>query len=93
VTNPKDDYVADFVQGISRLGLVHAETVMQPIDAYKALPDALDLTGSPSVPLTANLDQLIDVAADTDAPLIITEHDQPVGVITKKNLLNAIRGN
>lgn len=93
VTNPKDDYVAEFVQGISRLGLVHAKTVMQPIDEYRAQPDAVDLTTSPTVWLSANLDQLIDVAADTDAPLVITENDQPVGVITKKKLLNAIRGN
>ena len=30
VTNPADDYVADFVQGISRLKLVFAHTIMKP---------------------------------------------------------------
>ena len=36
VMNPADDYVADFVAGISRLKVVHAHAVMQPIDAYIA---------------------------------------------------------
>jgi ABC-type proline/glycine betaine transport system ATPase subunit len=36
VTKPVDDYVADFVAGISRLKLVYAHTVMEPYDAWKA---------------------------------------------------------
>jgi len=34
VMNPVDDYVADFVAGISRLKVVHAHAVMQPIEHY-----------------------------------------------------------
>ena len=33
VMNPVDDYVADFVAGISRLKVVHAHAVMQPIES------------------------------------------------------------
>ena len=92
VTNPKDDYVADFVEGISRLQLVHAETIMQTIDAYKASPNSVDLVESKQVPISADLDQLIDVAVDTDAPLVVSDDDRPVGVITKRRLLEAIQG-
>jgi ABC-type proline/glycine betaine transport system ATPase subunit len=36
VTNPADDYVAEFVAGISRLHLVKAHSVMQPVAEYLA---------------------------------------------------------
>ena len=32
VVNPSDDYVADFVKGISRLKVVQAKTIMQPLE-------------------------------------------------------------
>ena len=35
VTNPADDYVADFVKGISRLELVFAHTIMEPPERYE----------------------------------------------------------
>jgi len=35
VVNPSDDYVADFVKGISRLKVVQAKTIMQPLEQYK----------------------------------------------------------
>jgi len=87
-SNKADDYVADFVEGISRLQLVHAETIMQPIDAYKAGHASVDLAGSKQVPASADLDQLIDVAFDTDAPIVVFENNKLVGVITKRRLLN-----
>ncbi|WP_350314389.1 iron-sulfur cluster assembly protein, partial [Planktomarina temperata] len=34
VMQPADDYVADFVAGISRLKVVHADAVMQSLEAY-----------------------------------------------------------
>ena len=36
VMHPADDYVADFVAGISRLKVVRAHAVMQDIEAYRA---------------------------------------------------------
>ena len=35
VTEPKDDYVAEFVKGISKLKLVRAHSVMQPVEQYE----------------------------------------------------------
>ena len=92
VTNPKDDYVADFVQGISRLQLVHADTIMQPLDEYRAMPHAKSLTKAPNVPTTVDLEQIIDASIDTEAPVVVTHDNKPVGVITKRRLLKAIKG-
>ncbi len=91
VTNPKDDYVAEFVKGISRLKLVYAHTVMQAIEAYKATHGD-DLVGAPQVPLTADLDNLIDVVVDTDRPLVVMDDGTAVGVITNRAILRAIQG-
>jgi glycine betaine/proline transport system ATP-binding protein len=91
VTNPKDEYVADFVGGISRLQLVYAHTVMQAIEAYKATHGD-DLVDSPQVPLTADLNHLIDVVVDTDRPLVVMDDGTAVGVITNRAILRAIQG-
>ncbi len=91
VTNPKDEYVADFVKGISRLQLVYAHTVMQAIEAYKATHGD-DLVGAPHVPLTADLDHLIDAVVDTDRPLVVMDDGAAVGVITNRAILRAIQG-
>jgi glycine betaine/proline transport system ATP-binding protein len=39
VMNPADDYVADFVAGISRLKIVRARTIMQPYKRFYQLQD------------------------------------------------------
>lgn len=36
VTNPADQYVSDFVAGISKLKLLFAHTVMEPLEAFEA---------------------------------------------------------
>lgn len=91
VMNPVDDYVRAFVQGISKLKLVKAHSIMEPIARFRAtdersLDDALRADGN------ANLDQLIDLSVRTHAPLIITENGQDVGVIDKARLLRGIQG-
>jgi len=91
VTNPKDAYVAEFVKGISRLQLVYAHSVMQPIDVYQSSNEE-ELTDSPQVTLDADLNHLIDTAIDTEKPLVVVENGKPVGVITKRAILRAIQG-
>lgn len=86
VTEPADDYVREFVQGISRLKLVKAHTIMQPLNGT-APPE-----GAKRVPGESDLDALIDVSVDTDAPLIVQENGQDVGIITKTTLLRGIQG-
>ena len=92
VTEPADDYVADFVAGISRLKLVFAHSIMEPIEAYKANGHN-SLDAAPRVTEDTDLDHLIDVAVETDGPMVVIDGDKKeIGVITKADLLHGIQG-
>ena len=87
VMNPADDYVREFVQGISKLKLVKAHSIMEPLESYKGPID-----GAPRADEGADLDQLIDHAVGTDLPVVITEGGNDVGIVTKPRLLRGIQG-
>ena len=91
ITQPADDYVADFVKGISRLKLVFAHTVMEPIEAYRA-KNGVDLASCPTTDENADLDQLIDLAVETAKPIVVTDGERPIGVVTRRALLRGIQG-
>jgi len=93
ITNPADDYVAEFVQGISRLKLIYARTIMRPIEEHLAEDPSGSLDGCPKVSPDADLSALIDYAIETERPILV--EDEPghaVGVITKRTLLRSIQG-
>lgn len=93
VTRPVDDYVASFVQGISRLHLVRAHSVMQPLDAFKGRNPTVDTACLRSVPANAELDDLVDLKASTLDPVVVVDGDgRSVGIITVFDLLAAIQG-
>jgi len=87
VMNPSDDYVREFVQGISKLKLVKAHSIMEPLESYTG-----SLDGAPRADHGADLDQLIDLAVETEQPVVITEGGTDVGVVTKPRLLRGIQG-
>lgn len=87
VTNPADDYVREFVQGISKLKLVKAHSIMEPLDKFKG-----DLNGAPRADHGADLNQLIDLSVGTEQPVVITENGNDVGIVTKPRLLRGIQG-
>ncbi len=92
VTQPADEYVADFVAGISRLKLVFAHSIMQPIEEYRA-GGGDSLGHSVRVPDDADLDQLIDIAAENDHPIVVLDAERnEVGVVDKQHLLRGIQG-
>ena len=87
VMNPADDYVREFVQGISKLKLVKAHSIMGPLDqAPGALGDAPRADGE------ADLDHLIDLSAETASPVVITQNGIDVGFVDKTRLLRGIQG-
>ena len=89
VTNPADDYVRDFVEGISKLKLVFANSIMEPIESFAA--DVLQQ--APVAYAGTDLDQLIDIATTTDHPIVVhDDNGTHVGVITKSRLLKGIQG-
>jgi glycine betaine/proline transport system ATP-binding protein len=93
VTKPADEYVEDFVKGISRLKVVEAKSIMTPIDQFKKengkLPDQ-------TIKMRENdiLSKLIEKSVTNNASLIITDkNENDVGVITQQELLkSAVEG-
>lgn len=92
VTQPADQYVRDFVEGISKLKLVFARSIMEPIATFE--PRSIDdMTQSPRVDHGTDLDSLIDISTTTENPIIITDDNQKdVGVVTRATLLKGIKG-
>jgi glycine betaine/proline transport system ATP-binding protein len=92
VTQPADQYVSDFVEGISKLKLVFAHSIMEPLAEFK--PGATDdLSQSPRMHHGTDLDSLIDISTTTEQPIVITDDDdKDVGVITRSTLLKGIKG-
>jgi glycine betaine/proline transport system ATP-binding protein len=87
VTEPADSYVADFVAGISRLKIVTAAKVMQPLS-----DGAAGFGGSPVVAQNATLDALLTIASETDQPILVEDHGRITGVISKQALIRGIQG-
>ena len=91
VTNPIDDYVRDFVEGISTLKLVFAHTIMERIGDYRPRPGE-DLNQAPRAAHDVDLSELIDLSTTTDQPIVITHGGTDVGVVNKATLLKGIKG-
>ena len=91
VTNPIDDYVRDFVEGISTLKLVFAHTIMKRIGEYRPRPGE-DLSRSLRAAHDVDLSGLIDLSTTTDQPIVITDGSSDVGVVDKATLLKGIKG-
>ncbi len=90
VMYPADDYVADFVAGISRLKVVRAETIMQPLKEYEAAHGSLP-DGVPEFLLTDNLSVLIRAAIDSELPIRVNDNTgRARGVITRSDLLTTV---
>ena len=91
VTEPADDYVADFVAGISRLKLVTASKIMvnpkKHVSDYGAIPD-----GAPIASPDDDLDTIVGLSTGTDLPVIIQADNKTVGVVTKDTLLKGLQG-
>jgi glycine betaine/proline transport system ATP-binding protein len=90
VMNPVDEYVSDFVAGISRLKVVRAHAVMQPLAGYEAKHGKLK-KGIQEFPEDAHLGVLIEAAIETENPaVIIDKNGKHIGVITRAGLLRTV---
>ena len=90
VMHPADDYVADFVAGISRLNVVRAHAVMQKLKPFESANGKIAETVM-EFPEDANLSSLITHAIEDDKPVVVTDSDgKRVGVITRSDLLRTV---
>ena len=90
VMNPEDDYVADFVKGISRLEVVKAKSIMKPVEDFKKEYGAIP-KGALKMNENDDLSSLIENSVSSDMPIIINNsNNDEVGVVSQKDLLVAI---
>ncbi len=83
VMHPADDYVADFVAGISRLKVVRAHAIMEPIEAPNVCATQCQLSD--------DLSTLIRLAINNEDPLqVVDDNGQFVGQIRRSALLQAV---
>ena len=89
ITNPADDYVTDFVAGISRLKVVKANTLMQKKKEVEREngPVSDDL---PAVTGDENLTEIIKKMMDTGGPILVKEKGKVTGVITTNRVLQTV---
>lgn len=90
IMNPADNYVMDFVAGISRINLIRAHSLVRPIKEYEAehgkLPkDVLTVSGNDT------LRQIIVKSAGAEGVILVRDEDIGTsGVITKNDILNGV---
>jgi len=89
VMHPGDDYVADFVAGISRLKVVRAHAVMRPL-ADSDLSDSRIAEGIARVSGDETLSELIKIAMHSDDPIVVQRDGKDEGVITRSDILRTV---
>ena len=87
VANPVDSYVADFTEDVPRYKVLSAGKVMRDSTRQSLAPD------EPSVSMSAKIDGLIDLVADTDHPLVVVdEHGNICGEIDRSIVMKSMKG-
>ena len=90
ILNPVDEYVKEFVKGISRLKVVKAHSIMMPIENYKNLNQSIP-KNSYKILEDDNLNKIIEAAINQDEDITVyDESNILVGIIDKKNLLKNV---
>ena len=90
VIKPADDYVADFVKGISRLKIVQAKSIMQPVEKFEKEFGSIT-KNLESVHENDLLNKLIEKSSIKDEPiLVINNETKNIGIITQADLLKAV---
>ncbi len=89
VMHPADDYVADFVAGISRLKVVRAHAVMQPVETFRAGGGEITAK-TPRVNEGEALSTLIHMAIDDESPIVVEDGGADIGVITRSDILRTV---
>jgi glycine betaine/proline transport system ATP-binding protein len=93
VTKPADDYVSDFVAGISRVHLVKAHSVMEPVAAFRNANPGCDIDTLQKTTAEADIGELIELTMQTDRDaLAVVEEGNVVGVVTTRGLLRGVAG-
>ena len=87
---PTDDYVADFVKGISRLKIVQAKSIMQSVEKFEKEFGIITVKLE-SVNENDLLNKLIEKSSIKNEPILVTNNENKnIGIITQADLLKAV---
>lgn len=93
VLNPADDYVAEFVAGISRLHLIKAHSVMGSVAEYQQSQPNSDIGTLMTTNPQADIDELISLTMRSDRDgIAVVDSGSVVGVVTTRGLLRGVKG-
>ncbi|KEQ02599.1 quaternary amine ABC transporter ATP-binding protein [Pseudorhizobium pelagicum] len=93
ILNPADDYVAEFVAGISRLHLIKARSVMRSTAEFQNAAPDLDLRSLAHTSPNADIDELITLTMQSEHDAIaVVDNGQVIGVVTPRSLLMGVKG-
>ncbi|MEM5542333.1 betaine/proline/choline family ABC transporter ATP-binding protein [Sulfitobacter sp. AS92] len=90
ILNPVDEYVSDFVAGISKLHLIFAHSVMTPVAEYEAAHGPVPADAKVAHP-QMDLDSLMTLCVEGHGILTVVEDGKAVGIINRKGLIRAIQ--
>ena len=90
VMKPTDNYVADFVKGISRLKIVQAKSIMQSVEKFEK-EFGIITEKVESVNENDLLNKLIEKSSIKNEPILVTNNENKnIGIITQADLLKAV---
>lgn len=88
---PEDDYVAQFVEGISRTPFIKADRIMVRPDRYLASRGFSEIPRNwPAASPGDGLDTLIQLQLSSENPIVILEKGAIVGVVGAAEMLAAV---
>ena len=90
VLNPADDYVTDFVSGISKLDMYNADSIMQSVEKFKQKHGDIPEDALKAHP-EMDLNELIGLAVSGHGIIPVVDDGKTVGVINRKGLMRAIK--
>ena len=90
ILDPADDYVADFVKGISRLKVVEAKTIMKSKEQFEKENGPIP-ENAVSMKENDLLTKLIEKSVSNNAPIVIHNNEgKLIGAISQKDLLTSV---
>ncbi len=90
VTEPVDDYVSDFVAGISKLHLISAGRIMVPVPEEQRANG--NMSAWPVADPSADLDELVSLSLKHNNPIAVKSGSRLLGMVSKCTLLRSIQG-
>ncbi|MGI2035569.1 quaternary amine ABC transporter ATP-binding protein [Rhizobium panacihumi] len=93
ILDPADDYVAEFVAGISRLHLIKAHSVMVKLADYEKTRPGSDVGALKRTLPGADIDELITLMMQSEQDaLAVADNERVLGVVTARSLLLGVKG-